>query len=114
MSDGEKNKSDKEDSSEKTTDSTSALLDVDINNSAPELATEDQLKRSKKQRRGKVDAFEEVVLKKVTDDLRDTDKMFLELEEKRMEYEAQQKRKERQFQLQFAQMHVEQPSGPPH
>lgn len=64
-----------------------------------------------------MDAFEEVVskvMKTVTDGLRETDKMFLELEEKRMEHEAQQKREERQFQLQLAQMLIGQPSGPPH
>ena len=54
LSDGEKENSDRKDNCEQTTDSTSALLDVDINSSAPEPATYGQLKRSKKRRRGKV------------------------------------------------------------
>ena len=61
--------------------------------------------------------FEEIaskVMKTVTDGLREADKMFIELEEKRMEFEAQQKREERQFQLHLAQMLVGQPSRPPY
>ena len=46
------------------------------------------------------------VMKSVTDGLRESDKMFLELEEKRMKFEEQQRREERQFQLQMMQMLV--------
>ena len=64
-----------------------------------------------------MDTFEEVVskvMKAVTDGLRETDKMFLELEEEKMEFETQQKRNERQFQLQLAQILVRRPSSPPY
>lgn len=118
LSDGEQENSYGEESSERNAGSSSAALeDLDNNSSAPEPATDSKLKRSNKRKRGKVEAFEEVVskvMKTVTDGLRETDKMFLELEEKRMEMEAQQKREERQFQLQLAQMLVGQPSGPPY
>ena len=41
------------------------------------------------------------VAKTITEGLKDSDKMFLELEEKRMKFEEQQKREDRQFQLQM-------------
>ena len=122
LSDGEQENSYGEENSDKNAGSSSAALeDLHTTSSAPEPATDSKLKRSKKRKRGKVDAFEEVVskvmktvMKTVTDGLRETDKMFLELGEKRMEMEAQQKREERQFQLQLAQMLIGQPSGPPY
>ena len=61
--------------------------------------------------------FEEVVskvMRMVTDGLRETNKMYLELEQKRMEHEAQQKREEHQFQLQLVQLLVGQSSSPPY
>ena len=81
LSDGEKENSDGEESSERTTDNSSAVLeDLDINSSATEPSTNSKSKRSKKQRRGKVDTFEEVVsskvMKTVTGGLRETDKMY--------------------------------------
>ena len=44
------------------------------------------------------------VMKTVTESLKENDKMFVELEVKRMKSEEQQKREERQFQLQMMQM----------
>ena len=44
------------------------------------------------------------VMKAVMEGLKESDKMFVELEEKRMKFEQQQKREERQFQLQMMQM----------
>ena len=46
------------------------------------------------------------VMKSVTEGLKESDKMLLELEEKRMKFEEQQKREERQFQLQMMQILV--------
>ena len=40
----------------------------------------------------------------MTDGLRDSDKMFTELEEKRLNFEEQQRREEREFQLRMVQM----------
>ena len=44
------------------------------------------------------------VMKTIADGLRESDRMFMELEEKRMEMKAQQKREEWQCQLQLAQL----------
>ena len=44
------------------------------------------------------------VMNTVTETLKESDKMFLEVEEKRMKFEEQQKKEERQFQLQMMQM----------
>ena len=46
------------------------------------------------------------VMKTVTEELKESDKMFVELEEKRMKFEEQQRREERQFQLRMMQMLV--------
>ena len=46
------------------------------------------------------------VMTSVTEGLKESDKMFLELEEKRVKFEEQQKREERQFQLQMMQILV--------
>ena len=46
------------------------------------------------------------VMKMVTEGLNESDKMFLELEEKIIKFEEQQKREERQFQLQMMKMLV--------
>ena len=46
------------------------------------------------------------LVKTITEGLKESDRMFLELEEKQMEYEEQQKREERQFQLQMMQLLV--------
>ena len=44
------------------------------------------------------------VVKTMSDGLRNSDKMFLELEEKRLKFEEQQKHEEREFQLKMVQM----------
>ena len=46
------------------------------------------------------------VMKSVSESLKESDKMFVELEEKRMKFDEQQKKEERQFQLQMMQMLV--------
>lgn len=65
--------------------------------------------KGKKRKRSKGEIVEDVmskVMKSVTEGLKESDKMFLELEEKRMKFEEQQKREERQFQLQMMQILV--------
>ena len=52
------------------------------------------------------------VVKTIADGLRESDKMFMELEEKRRESEVQQRREERQFQLQLAQLLAGQARAP--
>ena len=44
------------------------------------------------------------MMKVMADGLRDSDKMFIELEEKRLKFEEQQRRKKCQFQLCMVQM----------
>lgn len=44
------------------------------------------------------------VMKVMTDRLRDSDKIFTELEEKRLKFEEQQRREEHEFQLHVVQM----------
>ena len=44
------------------------------------------------------------VMKSVTDSIKSSDKMFSDLEEKRLKFEEQQKREEREFQLKIFQM----------
>lgn len=51
------------------------------------------------------------VMKTMVDGLRSGDKMYVELEEKKMEMEVQQRREERKFQLQLAQLLAGQPSN---
>ena len=53
-------------------------------------------------------------MKTVTDGMRDTEKTFIEVEEKRLSNEAEQRREERQFKLQLAQIFAGQPSSPPY
>ena len=103
VSDGEKDDSDTEESSEIRTSSSPQSLVPESNSSNTELPT-DSTHESKqcrrKRKRSKVESFEEVmskVMKTVTDGLKETDKMFLELEEKRMESEIQQRGEEHQF-----------------
>ena len=50
------------------------------------------------------------VMKTIADGLRESDRMFMKLEEKRIEMKAQQKREKWQFQLQLAQLFAGQPS----
>ena len=44
------------------------------------------------------------VVKEVVNSQRESDKMFLEMEEKRMKYEAEQRKEERDFQLRMMSM----------
>ena len=44
------------------------------------------------------------VMKSVTDSMQSSDQMFVELEEKRMKFEAEQRKEEREFQFKMAQM----------
>ena len=65
--------------------------------------------KGKKRKRTKGEVMEDVaskLVKTITEGLKESDRMFLELEEKRMKYEEQQKREERQFQLQIMQLLV--------
>ena len=60
-------------------------------------------KGKRKRKRSKGEVVEDVmskVMKTVTEGLRESDKMFLDMEEKRMKFE-EQKREERKFQLQM-------------
>ena len=43
-------------------------------------------------------------MKTVTEGMKECDRMFMKMKEKRMQFEGQQKRKERQFQLQLMQI----------
>ena len=63
--------------------------------------------KPKKCKRSKGEIMEDVmvkVMKIVTDSIKSSDKMFSELEEKRLKFEEQQKREERDFQLKMFQM----------
>ena len=44
------------------------------------------------------------VMKTMTDGLRNSDKIFMELEEKRLKFEEQQRREKREFQLRMIQV----------
>ena len=44
------------------------------------------------------------VMKSVTDSMQSSDQMFVELEEKRMKFEAKQRKEEREFQFKMVQM----------
>ena len=86
-------------------------------NGCTSVSYEVKTKRSRKRKRGKAEQLEDVlskVMKTMTDGMRETDKMFIELEEKRLAHEAQQRREERQFQLQLAQIFAGQPSSSPY
>ena len=63
--------------------------------------------KGRKRKRSKGEVVEQVVkkvMKTVTEGMKECDRMFMEMEEKRMQFEEQQKREERQFQLQLMQM----------
>ena len=58
--------------------------------------------KGKKRKRSKGELLEDVMakaMKVMTDGLRDSDKMFIELEEKRMKFEEKQRKEEREFKL---------------
>lgn len=68
-----------------------------------------------KGKRTKGEVVEQVVtkvMKKVTEGLRDGDRLYAEMEQKRLQFEVQQKWEERQFQLQMMQCIFR--SGAPH
>jgi len=67
-----------------------------------------KLKVGKKRKRNKGEIMEDMmtkVMKSVTDSLQNSDRMFLEMEERRMKFEAEQRKEEREFQLRMAQMY---------
>ena len=64
-------------------------------------------KVGRKRKRNKGEIMEEMmtkVMKSVTDSMQSSDRMFVELEERRMKFEAEQRKEEREFQLRLAQM----------
>ena len=73
-----------------------------------ELSSKDKAGiKGKKRKRSKGEILEDVmtkVVKTMSDGLKNSDKMFLELEEKRLKFEEQQKHEEREFQLRMVQM----------
>lgn len=83
-----------------------------ISNSAKEDSDESPITdkvgiKGKKRKRSKGEVLEDAmtkVMKTMTDGLRSSDKMFMELEEKRLKFEEQQRREEREFQLRMIQM----------
>ena len=100
---------------------------LDTSNSSPaasasgSIASDDsesiKKKREKRKRKSKEEQLENVltkVMKTVTDGMRETEKMLIEVEEKRLANEAQQRRKDSQFQLQLAQIFAGQPSSSPY
>ena len=63
--------------------------------------------KGKKRKRSKGEVLEDVMtkaMKVMTDGLRDSDKMFIELEEKRMKFEEKKRREECEFKLHMVQM----------
>ena len=65
--------------------------------------------KGRNRKRSKAEMLEGIMsnaMKAVTEGLKESDRMFIELEEKRMKFEEQQKREERNFQLQMMQMLV--------
>ena len=65
--------------------------------------------KGKKRKRSKGEVIEDAlskVEKTITEGLKESDKMFVELDEERMKVEEQQKRENRQFQLQMMQLHA--------
>ena len=87
-------------------------IDTDVGksiNGAPKLTRKDR----KRSHCNKTDMFEGImakVVKTIADGLRESYRLFIELEEKRMESEERQRREERQFQLQLAQLLAGQPT----
>ena len=73
-----------------------------------EIPTTDKVGiKGKKRKRSKGEVLEDAmtkIMKTMTDGLRSSDKMFMELEEKRLKFEEQQRREEREFQLRMIQM----------
>ena len=73
-----------------------------------EIPTTDKVGiKGKKRKRSKGEVLEDAmtkVIKTMTDGLRSSDKMFMELEEKRLKFEEQQRREEQEFQLRMIQM----------
>ena len=61
-------------------------------------------KRRKRTRDEKIEAVLTTVVKEVVDAQQQSDRMFLEMEEKRMKFEADQRKQEREFQLQMMSM----------
>lgn len=91
-------------------DNTSALVEAtDIETGSRSRSSTVNIQKGKKRKRSKGEVIEDVmskVMKSVTESLKESDRMFVELEEKRMKFEEQQKKEERQFQLQMMQILV--------
>ena len=61
-------------------------------------------KKRKRTKDEKIEAIMTSVVKEVVNSQRESDKMFFEMEEKRMKYEAEQRKEERDFQLRMMSM----------
>ena len=72
-----------------------------------EKSTTSKCSSGRKRKRNKGEVMEDMmtkVMKSVTDSMQNSDRMFLELEERRMKFEAEQRRQEREFPLRMVQM----------
>ena len=70
--------------------------------------------KRKRSREDKVEAVMASVVKEMVNAQKESDKLFMELEERRMKFEAEQKREEREFQLRWMSMlFAGQGCGPP-
>ena len=61
-------------------------------------------KKRKRTKDEKIEAIMTSVVKEVVNSQRESDKLFFEVEEKRMKYEAEQRKEERDFQLRMMSM----------
>lgn len=67
-------------------------------------------KKRKRTKEEKIEAMLTTVVKEVVDAQQQSDKMFIEMDEKRMKFEAEQRKEEREFQLQMMSMLFGNPS----
>ena len=82
--------------------------DVSVPSPSPSSSNSSGIKGKKRKRTKdeKIEAVMTKVVKEVVDAQKQSDKMFLEMEEKRMKYEADQRKEEREFQLRMMSMLV--------
>ena len=82
--------------------------DVSVPSPSPSSSNSSGIKGKKRKRTKdeKIEAVMTKVVKEVVDAQKQSDKMFLEMEEKRMKYEADQRKEERKFQLRMMSMLV--------
>lgn len=88
-------------------DGTSPTASISEQSSSDDHHGQKRAVKSKKRKRCKAEVMEDMmvkVMKSVTDSIKSSDKMFTDLEEKRLKFEEQQKREEREFQLKILQM----------